>query len=1054
MLSKDEILKALSDNKDIDINKVAEILGGLTEEEQQWTIQMLREQMDKGKSDTLERMYSIDFIRKPVDIETFVKDPFYLGHSCDGIYPVWMDELNHMFRPGSDTFEWILTGSIRGGKCLSGKDLCYDTKNGRRRSVAELGEFSVPSMTEKDQTIAIQQCSSFASGSKPCIRVTTTSGKAIHPSDDHPIYTPIGWINAGDLKVGDYVATPRRLPPPETTLDISDDEVKFVAYLMADGGCTSSNTFTNELDVLHEEFEESLTALGGHLGRVTKPSAATTVSVVGVNPIVKKWGLKKKSIHKRLPAEFYGLSDRHVKLFLNRFWSCDGWLNLGKPYQGRRPKPVIETCLASELLIDDLQFLLLRLGIHANKRYKRAKCNGKWFDSWRLTIAGEDNCQKFLDEIGDILGKEDYCKSIRDAISSKSRHTSNDVIPIGQPEMTEIHTELGKPIHFREKWGCPGKTITRERFQRMVLETGYTGKYSHFAFNDLRWEKIKSVEDIGVLPVYDLTVPETGNFVCNNIVVHNTYAASVALTYKLYVLSCTKNPQTFLGLGDPNTAIYFGIFSVRLAEAEETAFDYIKNFVDSSPYFKKYFPRNKKINYRLEFPNRIKVNFGSKELHALGRAMICVIIDEANFMKGGALGEAFKLYYQIRARITGQYQYRGYTPGLLCVVSSRNTETDFLEKHMATFAGQKGVHISEYALWETRPPDYYTGDTFRVAVGNKFKPSKILRDGERNPKDQTIIDVPVEHKLVFENNIDKAICDVAGLPLYAISNYLQDRTKLLKCSDGVKWTHPFTFETIELDYADMPRISDYFKIRDVCKVVGSRYAPKINPDATRFAHVDLALNGDAAGIAVTHVAGMRHEKRQIRDALYYDIAALEVNVDFVLRIKAASGGEIDISAIREFFLYLRRNGYRFGKITYDGYQSASSIQDLNKAGLKAELQSVDRKTDAYDCLKDMLMEERLHMYHFEPFIDEIGQLQRTIRGKYVKIDHPPDGSKDCADAVAGAVFSAIRDRTIYPNHRDKPVHVNTMPKSAFAKKVKTNDGYITGVQQGEDLWDF
>ena len=645
MLSKDQILESLGNNKDIDAYKIAEILGGLTEEEQTWAIQMLREKMEKGKSDTLEKLYSIDFIRKPVDIETFVKDPFYL--SCDSIYPVWMDELNGIFSPGSDVFEWLITGSIRGGK---------------------------------------------------------------------------------------------------------------------------------------------------------------------------------------------------------------------------------------------------------------------------------------------------------------------------------------------------------------------------------------------------------------------TFVASIALLYKLYLLSCVKSPQHHLGL-DPNTAIYFGIFSVRLSEAEETAFDYMKQFVDNSPYFKKYFPRNKKINYRLDFPHRIRVNFGSKELHALGRAMICVIIDEANFMKGGAMGDAYKLYYQIRARITGQYQYRGYTPGLLCVVSSRNTETDFLEKHMTQFVGQKGVHVSEYALWETRPPDYYSGDTFRVAVGNKFKPSRIIKDTERNPEDQRVIDVPVEHKDVFENNIDKAICDVAGLPLYAISNYLQDRTKLLSCTDA-KWKHPFSIQTLELDYAEMPRISDWFDIRSVCKVRGSRYSPKHNTDARRFAHVDLALKGDCAGIAVAHVAGMRHERRQIRDALYYDIAALEVNVDFMLQVKAAPGGEIDISAIREFFLYLRRNGYKFGKITYDGYQSASSIQDLNKAGLKAELQSVDRKTDAYDCLRDLLMEDRIHMYRYDPFIDEIGQLQRTIRGRYVKIDHPPDGSKDVSDAVAGAVFSAIKDRTIYPNYRDKPIHAKTLPKQAFSKRLKTNDGYITGVSNGDAAWDF
>jgi len=647
MLSQEEILKALSATEGVDADRIAKILVNLSDEEQQWAIQMLREQLQFGKSDTLSKMYSIDYIREPVDIETFVKDPFYLGKSCEGIYPVWMEELNNVFKPGSDIFEWIFTGAIRGGK---------------------------------------------------------------------------------------------------------------------------------------------------------------------------------------------------------------------------------------------------------------------------------------------------------------------------------------------------------------------------------------------------------------------TWTAAVACTYKLYLLSCTKNPQTYLGLGDPNTAIYFGIFSVRLSEAEETAFDYMKQFVDTSPYFKKYFPRNKKVNYRLEFPHRIRVNFGSKELHALGRAMICVIIDEANFMKGGAIGEAYKLYYQIRARITGQYQYRGHTPGLLCVISSRNTETDFLEKHIQRFVGQTGVHLSEYALWETRPPDYYSGDTFRVAVGNKYKPSRILKEKEPNPVDQMVVDVPIEHMDMFANNIDQAIRDIAGLPIYAISNYLQDRTKLLKCSTA-NWQHPFTVETLELDYAQMPKISDWFKIRDVCKVVGSRYAPRVNPDCTRYAHVDLALNGDCAGICVAHSSGMRRERRTIKDQLYYNVAALEVNIDFMLQVKAAPGGEIDISAIREFFLFLRRNGYRFGKVTYDGYQSASSIQDLNKAGLKSELHSVDRKTDSYDCLRDLLMEERLRMYNYEPFVEEVGQLQRVIKGTKVKVDHPEDGSKDVSDAVAGAVFHCIQDNTIYPSHHDKPVKGN-FAKRMFNRRVKTEDGYVTGVQQGENTWDF
>ena len=42
-------------------------------------------------------------------------------------------------------------------------------------------------------------------------------------------------------------------------------------------------------------------------------------------------------------------------------------------------------------------------------------------------------------------------------------------------------------------------------------------------------------------------------------------------------------------------------------------------------------------------------------------------------------------------------------------------------------------------------------------------------------------------------------------------------------------------------------------------------------------------------------------------------------------------------------------------------------------------------------------------YH-EKFMSEIRRLE-LVQGK--KVDHPSKGSKDCADAVAGAVYNAV-----------------------------------------------
>ncbi len=57
---------------------------------------------------------------------------------------------------------------------------------------------------------------------------------------------------------------------------------------------------------------------------------------------------------------------------------------------------------------------------------------------------------------------------------------------------------------------------------------------------DVMWEEITSIEETGLFPVYDLTVPQTHNFVANDICVHNTtlalnIAQNAAIAHKIPV---------------------------------------------------------------------------------------------------------------------------------------------------------------------------------------------------------------------------------------------------------------------------------------------------------------------------------------------------------------------------------------------------------------------------------------------------------------------------------------------------------------------------------------
>jgi hypothetical protein len=87
------------------------------------------------------------------------------------------------------------------------------------------------------------------------------------------------------------------------------------------------------------------------------------------------------------------------------------------------------------------------------------------------------------------------------------------------------------------------------------------------------------------------------------------------------------------------------------------------------------------------------------------------------------------------------------------------------------------------------------------------------------------------------------------------------------------------------------------------------------------------------------------------------------------------------------------------------HNSIDSIQMLNSAGFKAETFSIDRNPEAYYTVKAAILDDRLDYYYYAPFSEELKQLEE-IKG--MKIDHPRQGKKDVADAVAGVCYHAAQ----------------------------------------------
>ncbi len=498
-----------------------------------------------------------------------------------------------------------------------------------------------------------------------------------------------------------------------------------------------------------------------------------------------------------------------------------------------------------------------------------------------------------------------------------------------------------------------------------------------------------------------------------------SFAASVGVCRVLYEISCLKDPHKSYGLA-PGTNISVVCLSVSEALAVKVVFENIVTKIQASPYFKEHFPFTA-TKKELRFPRSVWVAArASTDTSALGLNCISAFMDEGNFMpdaskdqkRHGVVGRAESIYYTLKRRLKSRFARQGKLPGILFIVSSKRTRADFTEKLVRTSREDPHLFVRDYAIWETVPKSRYSSDeTFQVLVGNEQIPSRILKPGERDairaelPADVVMIDVPEDYRRDFEQDLEQAIRDIAGISTVAMSPYIQRRSAIEQAIHP-KLKHPFSVESY-----DPTQRGDFLwelLVRDVERrdTYGTETVsvPRINPQRPRHAHIDPSLTGDATGLVVAHVAGYRNVLRssKVEQARVLERAPVII-VDFLLQIVPPLGDEIVMGDVRRLLYLMSSKGFRITKVTSDTYQSRDGLQQLRAKGYDAEILSVDRTADPYDTLKTALYENRIFFYNYAPLIEELRRLERD--GRTGKVDHPKGFRKDVADALAGVVHT-------------------------------------------------
>ncbi|MCA9964470.1 MAG: replicative DNA helicase [Anaerolineales bacterium] len=395
------------------------------------------------------------------------------------------------------------------------------------------------------------------SGIKPVFRVRTQLGREIKTTLSHPFLTVTGWKPLFELAVGDRVGVPRCLPVFGQD-DANDHEAKLLAYLLADGSVRgTSPQFSNSNPLLRDDFTAAALRFSGNkatvydsggqrvptvhitqdaafigedreqfagvLGQVMEtavfstsqlaqqmdiptttvaqwrsgknfPSPAnfqklcTALSVTEttllpnghahnsqIDNSLTRW-LKEHGVwgqgaaEKTVPDAVYRYSKRKLALFLNRLFACDGSV-----YVQGEGQTAVSYATVSLQLAKAMQHLLLRFGILAKLRHRHVMYQGDPRPVYELRLTDGKSILTFAREIG-ALGMSEAATAVLSASASSA--------------------DISSSIR-----------------------------------NDVFWDEIVAIEPLGKQQVYDLTVPETHNFVAEDMIVHNTSLQNaIALT--------------------------------------------------------------------------------------------------------------------------------------------------------------------------------------------------------------------------------------------------------------------------------------------------------------------------------------------------------------------------------------------------------------------------------------------------------------------------------------------------------------------------------------------
>ena len=491
--------------------------------------------------------------------------------------------------------------------------------------------------------------------------------------------------------------------------------------------------------------------------------------------------------------------------------------------------------------------------------------------------------------------------------------------------------------------------------------------------------------------------------VTGGIGIGKTTIASIVLPYLAHWLLCLKDPQKHFDLL-PGSRIALMEMSTSEDQAKEVVFGDIKARIQYSPWFRKH-PMDPIFKNQIRFDKDIWILPGdSTDTTFEGYNIFGGIIDEADSHKVTAEKDYAELGFNaIENRISSRFQDRGF----LLIIGQMKSSGGFAARKFLEFSTNPEAYASRLAIWESMGDDFEgyekddDGKVKKFAYDTKRK--QILPDGvvDLLGMSEQVLFIPEVYRRPFTNNPEKALKDLAGIPGAVNDPFISLIAKIDAGRD--RWVA--RYNGLSSPITPEGRLEPWFKAMNTIK---------------RTVHIDLAYsgNGDALGFAMGHVPEMVKINGELKPYIV---------IDMLLRIKALPGSEIFLGDVRNWVYMLRDElKFKIEVVTMDGFESTDTMQQLQRRRFHADYVSMDKQILPYHDLREALYEDRIDFppyvvdmhtdggtFRCEILVKELSELMDTGR----KIDHPLNGSKDIADAVAGVTFTLMGDRRYHQQRK-------------------------------------